>query len=108
MAPSLCDGDRLLAAPFGPGELPREGTVVITSGPGGLAAHRLVARRNDRVVTRGDACARDDSPLPIGAVLAEVIAVDPAGAGAIHRLDLALPEVNATHPDEVTRDGDAA
>ena len=57
-------------------------------------------------MTRGDSCSRDDSPVPIGDVLAEVIAVDRGGTGAIRRLEPALPEVNASHSYEVTRDGD--
>jgi hypothetical protein len=106
MAPVLRDGDRLLAAPFRSGETPREGAVVITSGPAGLVAHRLVARSRGAVVTRGDACVRDDAPIPVGDVLAEVIAVDSGGTRAIRRLEPALPEVNASHSYEVTRGGD--
>jgi putative nucleotidyltransferase-like protein len=101
MAPALRDGDRLLAAPLPSGEAPREGAVVIASLPGGLVAHRIVARTREGVVTRGDACRRDDFPVPAGDILAEVIAVDPGGAGAIRPLDEVLPEVNATYPREV-------
>jgi signal peptidase I len=106
MAPILHDGDRLLAAPFRSGETPREGAVVIVHGPTGLVAHRLVARTPAAAVTRGDACSRDDSPVPIGDVLAEVIAVDSGGTGTIRPLDTALPEVNASHSSEVIRGGE--
>jgi hypothetical protein len=77
MAPALRDGDRLLAAPLGAGQAPREGDVVIAKRAGQLVAHRLIAHTPDGVLTRGDACAHDDPPLPVEMILATVVAVDP-------------------------------
>ena len=81
MAPTLCDGDRLLVAPYGSGEGPRDGDVVLARGPGGLVAHRIVAHWRDGIVTRGDACSSDDPAIPIDDVLARVITVDKTGRG---------------------------
>jgi hypothetical protein len=76
MAPTLRDGDRLLVAPFVAGETPQAGDVVIANVAGRLVAHRLIAHTSQGVVTRGDACVRDDAPLPCEDILARVVAID--------------------------------
>jgi hypothetical protein len=78
MAPTLLDGDRLLVAPYAKGEAPQQGEIVIACRAGRLVAHRVVAR-GSQVVTRGDACRRDDPPLPAADVLARVVAIDHVG-----------------------------
>jgi putative nucleotidyltransferase-like protein/peptidase S24-like protein len=77
MAPAVRDGDRLLVAPLDSHEPPREGEIVIAKRAGRFVAHRLVATGREAVVTRGDACARDDPPLPREHILARVVAIDP-------------------------------
>ena len=77
MAPAVRDGDRLLVAPFDSRETPQEGDIVIAKRAGRLVAHRLVARMDEKIVTRGDACERDDPPLPREDILARVVAIDP-------------------------------
>jgi hypothetical protein len=76
MAPTLRDGDRLLVASFAAGEAPRKGDVVIAKLTGRLVAHRLVAQTPQGVLTRGDACVRDDPALEQDEILARVVAVD--------------------------------
>jgi hypothetical protein len=77
MAPVLKDGDRLLVAPCRSGHPPPEGAIVITRQPAGLVAHRLLTRSLETAVTRGDACWRDDSPIPASELLGEVIGIAP-------------------------------
>lgn len=78
MAPAMRDGDRLLVSPLDSLETPQEGDIVIAKRAGRLVAHRLVARTGEAIVTRGDACLRDDPPLPSENILARVVAIDPS------------------------------
>jgi hypothetical protein len=77
MAPTLEEGDRLLVAPVAAGEIPGDGAIVIARRAGRLVAHRLVAKADGLARTRGDALSRDDSPIPLDAILATVVAVEP-------------------------------
>jgi hypothetical protein len=70
MAPAIRPGDVLQVGPLRADE-PRPGQVAIWSRAGRLVAHRVVQRAGEALVTRGDACDRDDPPV----TTAEVIAV---------------------------------
>jgi signal peptidase I len=62
MSPTLLEGDDVLFVPV-LGQL-AIGHVVVSRRPGGgLLIHRVVAMNGDEIVTRGDACPRDDPPV---------------------------------------------
>jgi len=70
MAPALAPGDEVLLSVAGevvPGD------VVVTRSPGGLVLHRLVTRGSGTVITRGDACRRNDPEVPAAAVLFKAV-----------------------------------
>jgi hypothetical protein len=80
MAPLLADGERVRVAAaraYWPGDV-----VVFRAADGRLLAHRLLGYRPHAgslaLVTRGDACAVHDAPVPPAAVLGRIEAVRPA------------------------------
>jgi len=96
MAPWFADGDRVRVAAarvYWPGDV-----VVFRAPDGRLLAHRLLGYRPWKgalaLVTRGDACAVHDAPVPLDAVLGRVAAARPSPAGRATALlrffDLAL------------------
>jgi hypothetical protein len=100
MAPRLADGDRVQVAAarfYWPGDV-----VVFRASDGHLLAHRVLGYRFHRfqgsrglaLVTRGDACAVHDAPVPLARVLGRVAGAAPspaARAAALRRfLGLAL------------------
>lgn len=79
MAPHFADGDRV---PVAAARVYWPGDVVVFRAPDGrLLAHRLLGYRPWQgglaLVTRGDACAAHDAPVPLGAVLGRVEAARP-------------------------------
>lgn len=95
MAPRFADGDHVLAAAarvYWPGDV-----VVFRAADGRLLVHRLLGyrlwKRGLALVTRGDACAGHDAPVPLGAVLGRVAArpsLGDRGAALLGFLRLAL------------------
>jgi hypothetical protein len=82
MVPSLRDGDIVTieaARPYGLGQ------VVLSGAGAGLILHRVVFRRNGRVVTKGDALGGLDAPVAAGAILG--VAVARERGGRVVRLD---------------------
>jgi hypothetical protein len=80
MAPLLADGERVRVAAaraYWPGDV-----VVFRAADGRLLAHRLLGYRpragGFALVTRGDACAVHDAPVPAAAVLGRIAAVRPS------------------------------
>jgi len=73
MTPALCDGDRLEVRPLA--QAPAPGEIVVARRGQRLVTHRVVHVRPDGVVTRGDACAKDDPPIPPAALLGRVSGV---------------------------------
>jgi hypothetical protein len=75
------------------------GDVVLTHSARGLTAHRIVACRRDRIVTRGDNSTSPDSALPLSSVLGQVTAVERNGVSQplsrLSLLDLAANRVRA-------------
>ena len=83
MAPLLADGARVRVAAarlYWPGDV-----VVFRAADGRLLAHRLLGYRLHAgalaLVTRGDACAVHDAPVPLARVLGRVAAASPGLAG---------------------------
>jgi hypothetical protein len=72
MYPTLCKGDRL---ELGPAELLRAGDLVVFRKPFGLVCHRLVARHDNFLLTRGDACSGPPEQVMVREVLGIVVAV---------------------------------
>jgi hypothetical protein len=72
MAPTLRDQDRLQVAPL---DGARPGDLVVARRAGILVAHRLVRLDGAMALTKGDACAAPDPPLPAEALLGRVVAV---------------------------------
>jgi phage repressor protein C with HTH and peptisase S24 domain len=73
MSPELGDGDRLEVVPLA--GTPRPGEVVLTTRGGRLVTHRLVAIDGAQAITRGDACGKDDPPVPLSSVIGRVVRV---------------------------------
>lgn len=73
MFPLLHDGDRVLVEPFT--RAPRIGDVALVDAAGRAVVHRVIALDAARVITRGDASADADRPLPAGALLGRAVAV---------------------------------
>ena len=67
MFPTLRPGDRIIVKPFGKGELPNPGRVVVYYDKGVLVMHRVVEIKNDDsgnslLITRGDSARETDKP----------------------------------------------
>jgi hypothetical protein len=67
MEPALVEGDEVLLCPLA--GAPSKGDVVVVRGGSGLVLHRVVHATGVRIVTRGDACRRDDPAVAPGRVL---------------------------------------
>jgi hypothetical protein len=72
MYPTLCKGDRL---ELGPAEPLQVGDLVVFRKPFGLVCHRLVARHDNLLLTRGDACSGPPEQVMIREILGIVVAV---------------------------------
>lgn len=72
MYPTLCKGDRL---ELGPAEPLHAGDLVVFRRPFGLVCHRLVARQEQVLLTKGDASSGDPEPVMLRDVLGIVVAV---------------------------------
>jgi hypothetical protein len=90
MAPGVADGERVRVV-AGRTYLPGD-VVVFRAADGRLVAHRLLGYRLHAgalaLVTRGDACAIHDAPVPLAAVLGRVDTLRPtllARAAALRR-----------------------
>jgi hypothetical protein len=88
MAPGLADGDRvrvIAARSYWPGDV-----VVFRAPDGRLLAHRLLGYRLHAgalaLVTRGDACAVHDAPVPLARVLGRVADAAPTPAARVAAL----------------------
>jgi hypothetical protein len=77
MRPCILDGDQIVIAPMPTEVLPRLGQVVAFVHPGSrkLAVHRVVGRRQDRFLLKGDSCCLSDGFIPAGSVLGYVAKV---------------------------------
>ncbi len=84
MAPTIRPGDCLRVLL---GTEARVGQVVVARTDSGLVVHRLIARRGDRLVLRGDNAPRADAPIAASAVLGHVSAVERPD-GRTRRLDM--------------------
>jgi hypothetical protein len=62
MLPAIAPGDVLCFRTPAAGDLV-PGTVLLVRGAERLVVHRMVGRRGDAIVTRGDALAADDAPV---------------------------------------------
>lgn len=72
MYPTLCKGDRL---ELGPAEPLHVGDLVVFRKPFGLVCHRLVARQEQVLLTKGDANSGAPEPVMLRDVLGIVVAV---------------------------------
>ncbi|MEQ1795782.1 MAG: S24/S26 family peptidase, partial [Nitrospira sp.] len=72
MYPTLCKGDRL---ELGPAEALHAGDLVVFRKPAGLVCHRLVARQDNLLLTKGDASSGPPEHVRIDDVLGIVVAV---------------------------------
>lgn len=78
MCPSILEGDALLVEAVGRG--PRRGEVWLhCDASGGLLAHRMVRRRGDAVVFRGDARDASDAPVLPERIIGRVTTLRRAG-----------------------------
>src|SRR5262245_41087982 len=77
MEPTYFDGDWLLVEPLAGSRPIRPGEVVLARRDHRLVTHRIVELRGEIALTRGDACARVDPPIPAAALLGRVVGVRP-------------------------------
>src|SRR5262249_11500319 len=77
MEPTYFDGDWLRVEPLSGSRPIRAGEVVVVRRERQLVTHRIVELFGGVAVTRGDACARVDSPIPTSALLGRVVDVRP-------------------------------
>lgn len=84
MLPFLLDGDVVLVSPVSPGGLRVGDVVCYESPPGGILLHRVIARRADGVLARGDALTYTER-VNAERVLGRAVAVE--RRGALRRLD---------------------
>lgn len=78
MLPSVWPGDVLTVRRRSPAEL-LAGGIVLCYRNGGFVAHRLVGKRGDHLVTRGDAHTFEDTPFRSEDVLGEVVGIQRGG-----------------------------
>src|SRR5579859_8146337 len=71
MLPAIWPGDRLTIRPAGAAR-PAVGEIALTIWPGGLRAHRVIARSEQGVITRGDALETADPLIANAAILGTV------------------------------------
>lgn len=74
MLPCVWPGDVLTVRRRGAAEL-LPGRIVLCYRNGGFVAHRLVRKRGNELITRGDSHAFEDSPFSGDEVLGEVVAI---------------------------------
>lgn len=84
MLPFIRDGDVVLVNPAGNSEIRLGDVICYETSPGTLFLHRVVRRRGERFVTKGDALAFTDVVFP-GQVLGKAVAV--VGRRRLRRLD---------------------
>jgi hypothetical protein len=74
MTPALLEGDEVALVLSS--EPVTTGDVVVARGArGNLVIHRVVAVASDAIITRGDACAHDDHPVPPSQILLRALAI---------------------------------
>jgi hypothetical protein len=80
MSPFIRDGDKVTLSPL-QGHTPRRGDVVACVGPGGqrLIVHRVVGKRGDSYLVKGDAASRVDGLVPREGILGCVTKVERDG-----------------------------
>jgi hypothetical protein len=70
MAPVLREGDLVTIVPGG---CYRLGEIILFPRDGCLVLHRVVAKSSDRLLTKGDAAAHLDPPLPLQNILGRAV-----------------------------------
>lgn len=84
MMPFLWDGDVVLVTPTGGAGIGVGDVVCYETSPGRLFVHRVIERKGDRFVAKGDALASVDL-IDAGQVLGKVVAIE--RHGRVRRLD---------------------
>lgn len=80
MLPTIGDGD-ILYVRRSQGDKIGIGDVVLFSDTEGMKAHRVVARRADVFITRGDAGVESDSEITQGQIIGKVVEKECCGTG---------------------------
>jgi signal peptidase I len=74
MLPAVWPGDVLTIRRRSPAEL-LPGRILLCYRDQGFVAHRMVGKRGDRLITRGDSHLREDAPFSNEEVLGEVVSI---------------------------------
>ena len=92
MQPNVLSGDAVIAEPVAAQEL-RRGDIALTLGAHGVLLHRVIRRdpATNRIVTRGDAGQRDDTPAEL--VLGRAVCIERDGK----RISLQTPGTKFLH-----------
>ena len=85
MIPAIWPGDEVLVSPTAQAP-PAKGAIILFLRSGRLFAHRVVARDGDRLITRGDAVADCDPPVPAGDLLGVVTGIVQLPATGLQRV----------------------
>lgn len=80
MWPAVPDGSEVEVTPCDPGTL-RAGELAAFARREAITVHRVIARRGERLVLRGDALARDDGEVPPADVLGRAVVTRRARLG---------------------------
>jgi len=83
MAPILCNGDIVTIEARAD---MRVGDIMLADHGGGLVLHRVVARRNGRLITKGDSLDHLDAPVTREQILGRAVARE--RQGKVRRLDV--------------------
>jgi len=75
MLPSIWPGDRLIVQRK-PSKQIQPGQIILYKRNGGVVAHRVIARRGNEFVTRGDCMDHDDAPVHASEIVGEVVAIE--------------------------------
>lgn len=79
MMPFIRGGDQVVLDPIA--KIPHLGDVILGRPPAGrLVLHRVVARRSQEIITRGDANGQDDEPIPLEYIFGVVSAIPGRGS----------------------------
>ena len=80
MWPTIRDGEFLRVKPIGKRQL-KLGDIVLFRRMGEFKAHRIIGRKRDSVLIRGDACIDSDGWIAIPEILGRVVAAERGGDG---------------------------
>jgi phage repressor protein C with HTH and peptisase S24 domain len=93
MVPTIQDGEIIHVKPVG-GHMLRIGDIVLLRSGTEFKAHRIIRKRGQYFITRGDAGGDTDGEIRCDQVLGRVFAKEPLGSRRLVRLDGVMSRLN--------------